>query len=85
VSAVTQPVAAVERRLPMHRKRKRINAIALVLSLAAMAFGLFWLIWILFEVIYLGVSQCHRRLGRDGAAGHAAGHADRHLRRDLSG
>jgi phosphate transport system permease protein len=56
VSAVTQPVAAVERRLPMHRKRKRINAIALVLSLAAMAFGLFWLIWILFEVIYLGVS-----------------------------
>ncbi|MCU0937695.1 MAG: phosphate ABC transporter permease PstA [Burkholderiaceae bacterium] len=40
----------------MHRKRKRINAIALVLSLAAMAFGLFWLIWILFEVIYLGVS-----------------------------
>jgi phosphate transport system permease protein len=40
----------------MHRKRKTINAIALVLSLAAMAFGLFWLIWILFEVIYLGVT-----------------------------
>jgi phosphate transport system permease protein len=49
-------MAAVERRLPMHRKRKRTNAFALVLSLAAMAFGLFWLIWILFEVIYLGVS-----------------------------
>jgi phosphate transport system permease protein len=56
VSAATQPLAGIERRLPMHRKRKTINAIALVLSLAAMAFGLFWLIWILFEVIYLGVT-----------------------------
>ncbi len=51
MSAATQPLAGIERRLPMHRKRKTINAIALVLSLAAMAFGLFWLIWILFEVI----------------------------------
>ncbi len=56
MSAATQPLAGIERRLPMHRKRKTINAIALVLSLAAMAFGLFWLIWILFEVIYLGVT-----------------------------
>lgn len=43
-------------RLPMHRKRKTINAVALALSMGAMAFGLFWLIWILFEVIYLGLS-----------------------------
>jgi len=56
VSSTAQPVAAAERRLPMHRKRKMINAIALALSLGAMAFGLFWLIWILFEVIYLGVT-----------------------------
>jgi phosphate transport system permease protein len=56
VSATAQPVATAERRLPMHRKRKMINAIALALSLGAMAFGLFWLIWILFEVIYLGVT-----------------------------
>jgi len=56
VSAVTDLPAGTERRLPMHRKRKLVNAIALALSLGAMAFGLFWLIWILFEVVYLGVS-----------------------------
>jgi len=43
------------RRLAMHNKRKRTNAIALTLSLGAMAFGVFWLIWILFETIYLGI------------------------------
>jgi phosphate transport system permease protein len=43
------------RRLGMHRKRKVINVIALTLSLGAMAFGLFWLIWILIETIRLGV------------------------------
>jgi len=42
-------------RLQMHNKRKRTNAIALTLSLGAMAFGMFWLIWILFETIYLGI------------------------------
>ena len=45
--------------LPAHqmqqfRRRKRTNAIALTLSLAAMAFGVFWLIWILWETIRLG-------------------------------
>jgi len=35
--------------------RKRVNKIALTLSLLAMAFGLFWLIWILWETIRLGV------------------------------
>lgn len=42
-------------RLAMHAKRKRMNAVALMLSLGAMAFGVFWLIWILFETIYLGI------------------------------
>lgn len=37
-----------------HASRKRINLIALALSLAAMAFGIFWLLWILFETIRLG-------------------------------
>ena len=41
-------------RLRMHRKRKRMNVVALSLSLAAMAFGMFWLAWILFETIRLG-------------------------------
>ena len=37
-------------------RRKLVNRIALSLSLAAMAFGLFWLAWILFDVLRLGVS-----------------------------
>lgn len=35
--------------------RKRVNFIALTLSLAAMAFGVFWLVWILWETLRLGV------------------------------
>ena len=42
-------------RLAMHRRRKLINVLALTLSLGAMAFGLFWLAWILFETIRLGI------------------------------
>lgn len=42
-------------RMKMHAKRKRTNAIALTLSLGAMAFGVFWLIWILFETVRLGI------------------------------
>ena len=41
-------------RLAMHARRKRVNRIALALSLMAMAFGLFWLAWILIETIRLG-------------------------------
>jgi phosphate transport system permease protein len=39
----------------MHAKRKRTNVIAIALSLGAMAFGVFWLIWILFETVRLGL------------------------------
>ena len=42
-------------RLLMHAKRKRVNAVALTLSLAAMVFGVFWLFWILFETVVLGL------------------------------
>jgi len=42
-------------KLAMHARRKRVNAVTLTLSLAAMAFGLFWLAWILIETIRLGV------------------------------
>ncbi|GAB3355199.1 MULTISPECIES: phosphate ABC transporter permease PstA [Giesbergeria] len=38
-----------------YNRRKRVNQIALTLSLGAMAFGVFWLIWILWETIRLGV------------------------------
>jgi phosphate transport system permease protein len=42
-------------RMRKHVGRKRVNAIALTLSLGAMAFGLFWLAWILFETVRLGI------------------------------
>jgi phosphate transport system permease protein len=42
-------------RLAKHNRRKRTNAIALALSLAAMAFGLVWLAWILIETVRLGI------------------------------
>jgi phosphate transport system permease protein len=50
------PKSGIDPRLPMHRHRKRVNAVALTLSLAAMAFGIFWLVWILFEVLRLGLN-----------------------------
>ena len=42
-------------RLAKFARRKRTNQIALMLSLAAMSFGLFWLFWILWETVRLGV------------------------------
>jgi len=48
--------AAVEQaRGVKYAARKRVNRIALVLALGAMAFGLFWLFWILFETVRLGI------------------------------
>jgi phosphate transport system permease protein len=41
--------------LSKFNRRKAVNRIALALSLAAMAFGLFWLVWILIETVRLGV------------------------------
>ena len=42
-------------RMRLHNRRKRVNAVALTLSLGAMAFGVFWLLWILWETFRLGV------------------------------
>ncbi|WP_250472833.1 phosphate ABC transporter permease PstA [Caballeronia sp. GAFFF1] len=42
--------------MKLQRRRRGTNAIALTLSLAAMAFGLLWLVWILFTTLKLGVS-----------------------------
>lgn len=44
-----------ETRAARFATRKRINQVALVLSLAAMAFGVFWLVWILWETLRQGV------------------------------
>jgi phosphate transport system permease protein len=51
-----QAAALEQGRLVRYRQRKFVNRVALTLSLLAMAFGLFWLAWILFETIHLGVS-----------------------------
>jgi phosphate transport system permease protein len=42
--------------MDLRKKRKLFNKIALVLSLGAMSFGLFWLAWILITILQLGVS-----------------------------
>ena len=42
-------------RLAHHKRRKLVNRIALTLSFSAMAFGLFWLFWILLETARLGL------------------------------
>ncbi|MDH0867231.1 phosphate ABC transporter permease PstA [Mitsuaria sp. GD03876] len=43
------------KRLAMYNKRRRVNTIALTLSLGAMGFGLVWLIWILLETLVQGI------------------------------
>ena len=42
--------------MPLRTTRKIINKLALALSLAAMVFGLFWLAWILFTILKLGIA-----------------------------
>ena len=54
MSAVLQSPAQAAR-LSKFAQRKRVNQVALVLSLGAMCFGLFWLFWILWETIRLGI------------------------------
>lgn len=50
-----EAAAADRARSQVYMRRKRKNYLALALSMKAMAFGLFWLIWILFETIRLGM------------------------------
>jgi len=42
-------------RLARHKNRKTVNAVAMVLCMSAMAFGMFWLAWILLETVRLGI------------------------------
>jgi phosphate transport system permease protein len=55
MSAVPVQISRSDYRLPLHRRRKLINRVALALSLIAMAFCLVWLIWILWDVLVLGM------------------------------
>jgi len=45
----------MQERERIYAQRKRVNQIGLALSLAAMAFGIFWLLWILWETVRLGL------------------------------
>ncbi|KQU87647.1 phosphate transporter permease PstA [Variovorax sp. Root318D1] len=47
--------ALAETRQAKFAARNRVNKIALTLSLAAMVFGVFWLVWILWETLRLGI------------------------------
>ena len=57
MNAISTPFTAAQLagRLAVHHRRKRINAVALTLAIGAMAFGVFWLLWILFETFRLGL------------------------------
>jgi phosphate transport system permease protein len=48
-------VELAESRRKMQARRRMKNRIALTLSMATMAFGLFWLIWILFSTVTRGI------------------------------
>jgi phosphate transport system permease protein len=55
VATASSVTSLSDSRLAMHRRRKRVNAVALTLALLAMAFGVFWLVWILVETVRLGI------------------------------
>lgn len=48
-------VELAESRRKMQAKRRMKNRLALTLSMATMAFGLFWLVWILFSTVTRGI------------------------------
>ncbi|GAB1389116.1 MAG: phosphate transport system permease protein PstA [Rubrivivax sp.] len=50
------PASSAQARLALQRRRRLVNRAALGLSVAAMAFGLFWLAWILVETLRLGLA-----------------------------
>ena len=47
--------SALEARQARFASRKRVNLLAIALAMSAMVFGLFWLFWILFETVRLGI------------------------------
>ncbi len=53
--AVNVAAADKSSRNAVFSRRRTVNTVALTLSMAAMAFGLFWLIWILFTTVSLGI------------------------------
>ena len=54
-TACAKASQASRARASRYAARKRMNIVALTLSLAAMAFGVFWLVWILWSTLRLGL------------------------------
>ena len=54
MSAPVAAMPAVNPANPLYRARKRFNALVLVVASLALAFGLFWLVWILGTLLYEG-------------------------------
>ena len=52
---VLKSAASDQAREARYAQRKQVNRVALALSLMAMGFGLFWLTWILYETVRLGI------------------------------
>ncbi len=52
---MSQAVSMAPQKLAKHKRRKVVNVVALTLSMGAMAFGLFWLAWILLQTLVMGV------------------------------
>jgi phosphate transport system permease protein len=55
VPGTASPEILAATRDRLQRRRRATNAVALTLSLAAMGFGLIWLVWILYTTLRLGV------------------------------
>jgi len=54
MSAVAPGASAVNPGNSLYRARKRFNVMVIVVASAALAFGLFWLVWILGTLLYEG-------------------------------
>lgn len=53
--SISQPVVNQKERARRQAWRRQINRMALLISMLAMAFGLFWLVWILFSTVTKGI------------------------------
>ncbi len=53
--SATMPLLQRDFRLQRFRKRKIINVVVLTLAMAAMLFGMVWLVWILYSVLAQGL------------------------------
>ncbi len=54
-NTIISAAAQAQARQAKYNPRKRLNQLALTLSMAALLFGVFWLVWILWETIRLGL------------------------------